>query len=510
MNEFDVITVGAGVGGLAAAAVLARGGLKVLIIEKSHAPGGFASSFKRGRFEFDVSLHELCGFGRYDKPFGGVRKLFDELDISDKIDWVDVKDAYRLITCDCPEPIDITMPFGIENYIDKAEIASPGSRPSLEKLFALCEENRIAMGELSGIKNSEEKLDALMRHRDFLKNSSMSVNEVLSELKVPPKAADIFRGYWAYILADCDNLSFFHYISMLNSYIELGSVVPKARGYEISSALAKIITDCGGKLLLNTEVTEILTDDGRVSGVKTASGASFYAKDVICDISPHIVFGSLLPEGKRPKEDIKRANARDFSGRGFCVYLGLDKSAAELGLNDYSYFIFPDMDTAKQFKLMASPETNRVQNTVCLSAINPDASPPGTAVLCMTTLFTDDWWGKVSDKDYFREKEDFADIMIETFERATGIGIRAHIEEIEIASPETFARFTGTPQGAIYGYLGKKDDGVLARQFMGDNHSQGINGLHLVGGYGSMLHGYSSAMASGADAAHYILRQRQI
>ena len=57
-TTYDVIVVGAGNGGLAAAATTAKGGLKTLLLEKHNLPGGCASSFVRGRFEFEPSLHE--------------------------------------------------------------------------------------------------------------------------------------------------------------------------------------------------------------------------------------------------------------------------------------------------------------------------------------------------------------------------------------------------------------------------------------------------------------------
>ena len=64
-KQFDVIVVGAGNGGLTAAANTAKAGLKTLLLEKHNIPGGCATSFRRGRFEFEPSLHELCGTTHY-------------------------------------------------------------------------------------------------------------------------------------------------------------------------------------------------------------------------------------------------------------------------------------------------------------------------------------------------------------------------------------------------------------------------------------------------------------
>ena len=506
MKKYDVIVVGGGNGGLAAGAVLAKGGKNVLLIEKSHSPGGFATSFRRGRFEFDVSLHELNGFGRGKEALGGVRVLFDTIGISDKINWVDIPEAYRLISSDENGKIDAVMPFGIENYINKMEEYAPGSRKAAEYIFSCGQQNLRVLAQMSKCKNVFDQIKLLAANRDFLHNSSKSVNEVLSLLDMPQRARNIFKAYWAYLCADCDNLSFFHYLQMVNTYIELGSVIPFMRSLEMTNAMAEVISSNNGDILVNETVTEIVVENGAVKGVKTAGGKEFSADVVVCNASPHSAFSKLIKKEHIPEGDLKRCNFRTFSGSGFCVWLGLNKSAKELGLDNYSYFIFPDADDVKQFKLMGHPDTNRVQNTICPNAAFEGASPEGTSILSMTTLFNSFWWDNVPEEDYFRVKNEFASSMIDTFEKATGIKIREHIEEIEIASPETFARFTLNPHGTIYGYLGKKNDGVLARTLSENKRMSGIKGLYFAGGYGTKMNGYSSAMSTGFDAARHILR----
>ena len=68
MSDYDAIIIGAGNGGLTAALTVANAGRKVLLLEKHNVPGGCATSFIRGRFEFEVALHQLSGMGAPDKP----------------------------------------------------------------------------------------------------------------------------------------------------------------------------------------------------------------------------------------------------------------------------------------------------------------------------------------------------------------------------------------------------------------------------------------------------------
>ena len=63
MSKFDAVVIGSGTGGLSAALSLATAGKKILLLEQHNMPGGCATSFVRGRFEFDASLHEFCSLG---------------------------------------------------------------------------------------------------------------------------------------------------------------------------------------------------------------------------------------------------------------------------------------------------------------------------------------------------------------------------------------------------------------------------------------------------------------
>ncbi len=94
MEKYDVIIIGAGNGGLAAAATCAKEGLKTLLLEKHNIPGGSASSFVRGRFEFEPSLHELSGIGNPGDP-GMVELQFDRMDA--KVEWRKHPSTFRLV-----------------------------------------------------------------------------------------------------------------------------------------------------------------------------------------------------------------------------------------------------------------------------------------------------------------------------------------------------------------------------------------------------------------------------
>ena len=94
MNQYDAVVIGAGNAGLTAATALQRGGSKTLLLERHNIPGGCATSFVRGEYEFEVALHQLSGLGTEERPFI-MRKIFDKLGVMDKVEFVQEHQLFR-------------------------------------------------------------------------------------------------------------------------------------------------------------------------------------------------------------------------------------------------------------------------------------------------------------------------------------------------------------------------------------------------------------------------------
>ena len=180
--------------------------------------------------------------------------------------------------------------------------------------------------------------------------------------------------------------------------------------------------------------------------------------------SPSLVYGRLIdPQGAVPEGAFKLTNARKTGASAFVVYLGLDCPPEALNIESYGYFIGPDMDTQKTYESFNAFGPPRMQATICLNKANPGCSPPGTTILSMTALAGPDAWKDVKPENYAKAKETFARAMIDQFGRALNCSLWEHIEEVEIAAPPTFARYTGAFKGTIYAYEQDPWDSVVAR-----------------------------------------------
>lgn len=504
--NYDIIVIGGGCGGLTAAACAAKEGKSVLLLEKNGTVGGALSGFVRGRFEFDTSLRAVPDLNGSD-----IKAVFDELNISDKIQWQETDRAYRLITHGSDNSlIDAEIPFGRDAFVAAAEKYVPGSRRSVERLMQLvsdvCEGFKY-ISSIDGGLNPKNFKTLRKEHGNFMRTAAYSVDEVLSKLGVPKKACDIFNALWVYYGIDTSQLNFAQYALMFGSYIA-GGAVPKNGGVEIATALAECVEDYGGEIRCNSPVERIIFENKAAVGVILKNGEKLFAKHIICNCSPTTAFTKLMKQKDVPESAAKRINACGFGVRAAVLYLGLNRSPEELGIKDYSVFITDTANTEKQQKLMKTLDGNNTVIAVCPNVIIPERSPQGTSVLTLTTLYTDNCWANIEPENYFEAKDRLASKLVSVYEAATGINIRDSIEELEVATPLTFARILGTPQGVGFGY---RSDGInsLLSRISTESKDRDVNGLSFCGGWDVQLAGVSSSIASGRNCAYAALCELQ-
>lgn len=502
-NRYDAVVIGAGNSGIVAALELAQAGKKTLLIEKNNTPGGCSTSFVRGRFEFDATLHEFCDWGPDDNK-GSSRLLLEKLGL--QTEWVPIPDVFRCVIRkdSTGKPLDVRMPCGTSSFIEAMEREVPGSRKSTEAFFALADEMTRATHAISASHGKADGKFLREQYPNFLRCAAHSTKKVLQALHMPKRAQDILGTYWSYLGMPLSRLAFLHYAVAMSHYIERGAYIPKLTAHANSTALMQLFYEAGGHALFSTEATKLLCEDGKIAGIETTAG-TFSTEHVIGNLNPHTVFGKMLPADTIPKRALKLANSRRFGIRFFNVYLGLNRSNTELGLTDYSVFIADTADQDALFSRMGKIEGNDYVIFNCYNVPNPTCSPQGTCICTLTALFSEDAWGSLDPTSYRKAKEAYAAHLIELVEKTLGVSLRPHIEEIEIATPITFARYLGTPQGTAYGYEAPLWDSMMTRLMMLSKDAA-VPGLYLTGAAGPRCHGNNMCYSAGDTAAKTALR----
>lgn len=496
MKKYNYVVVGSGCAGLVAALELASKGKKTLLIEQHNLPGGCASSFVRGRFEFDPSLHELCSVGSAEKP-GSVRQLIEEYGVN--VDWNRVDDCFRIISkYSDGSPMDVTMPAGKDEFIDKMEYYVPGSRKAMLDMFELFDECARGIDYFSSCKGDPDVKVLIKEYPNMLRTGYYACDKVFDALGLPKKAQDIMATYWSYLGVDMEHLSFTHYALMVNNYIGLAAYIPSHTSHEISVAMTERFRELGGEIWFNCRAEKFLFKGSRCCGVETTHG-TIECDCVLANINPDIIYGKMMPSHLVPEREkrLSAARAREFGARMFTAYFGLNKTAEELGIKDYSIFLSGTSDSAKEYADMARIATNKYSIFLCYNVANPKMSPEGTSICSFTTFFSSaEDWNNMKPEDYNEAKTKIVEGFLADLKEKAGIDISPYIEEVSIATPWTFARYLGVPEGSVYGYMTKDWDSIITRSMMLDADYT-IDGLIPIGTSGPRGDGYSSAYTCG-------------
>ena len=125
-DRYDAIVIGSGLGGLTSAALLARAGRSVLIVERHDRPGGYAHAFRRRGYRFDSAVHLVSGCEPVPFEGGGVlHDLLSELGVRDRCDFVRVDPAYRVewrgLALDAPCELDRFAEAHAERFPSEAK-----------------------------------------------------------------------------------------------------------------------------------------------------------------------------------------------------------------------------------------------------------------------------------------------------------------------------------------------------------------------------------------------------
>src|SRR5882757_9769812 len=144
MARYDVVIVGAGLGGLTAGAILARAGRKVLVVERSNSVGGAASSYKSGELFVEGSLHETSD---PHHPHDPKHAVLTRAGVIDAVKWIPSGAFYQARGGPLDAPF--LMPDNFEAARDALTARFPAARAGIDQLLGEMQQIVAAMGKFS-------------------------------------------------------------------------------------------------------------------------------------------------------------------------------------------------------------------------------------------------------------------------------------------------------------------------------------------------------------------------
>lgn len=496
MEYYDVIVVGAGNGGLTAAVTLAQKGLKVLLLERHNIPGGCATSFCRGRFEFEVALHQLSGVGTAENP-GPLRMLFDQLGVLNDLELVEAKDLFHIIG-----PGDFRLALKPERgqVIAALQEKFPSEKMGIERFFDLTYQYAHQMLAAFYFKDPEPSRG---KYPVLYSYAYKPAGEVLDELFTDPLLKAVISSYWGFVGLPPNRLSFAYLAMLFFMYIEYKPFHLKGGSQALSNALVDRFSARGGTVRFGCGADKILVGNGRVQGVVTETGEQIEASYVVSNASPITTYNILLDRATVPPAVFREMSGRSLSPSAFTLYIGCDCEPAELGITGSLTFLAAQTDIADKnlLDMQRLDLGDQFMALSCYDVADPDFSPPGTCQLNVVTLKYGEPWLRVPPGEYHRVKFRVAEAMLGRVEAAFP-GMRGHIEEIEAATPLTHMRYLGHPNGAIYGFEQYTKDAM----FFQPGRKSPIPGLSFASGWTGDC-GFQPTLEAGAAAARTIIRE---
>ncbi len=438
---YDVIVIGAGLSGLAAASLLAKRGLHVAVFDKAYNPGGSCGIFKRNLITFDQGAAMLYGFG--EQGFNGHRFVFNCLE--EPIDVI----RHDLLYVVNFKGKRIRFFPDIDLFIEELSTVFPsesnGIRRFYHDMYRMYQHVIVETPSYTSAdeRDPKESLIGLLKHPlsylRFLGYMNKSARQLLEKYFKDPeifKFFDKLTSTYCYTTLE-ESPAILAAVMFVDNHTG-GSYYPAGSTLFVPGKLEKVIEEHNGEMFLETEVAQILFRDGKPYGVGLKDGREFFADNIIYSGTVWNLYGKLIDPKFLTPERMAWAKNLVPTYPSVVFYAQVDKQ------------VIPQ-DTAPIEMLVGNPDhIDESEVTVYILSIDDHTlcEPDSHTIVAIGPTF--EQWEDLAPAEYLQRKDLEKERLLNVLEKRFP-GLKTGMRYAELATPRTIERYCLKNGGAVAG-----------------------------------------------------------
>ena len=488
---WDVIVIGAGIGGLVTASQLAAKGAKVLVLERYLIPGGSGGSFKRDGYTFDVGASMIFGFGEKGHTNLLTRALADVGQHCDTIpDPAQLE--YHL-----PGGLNVAVDRDYEQFLADLTALFPHEAKGIRAFYDTCWQVFRCLDAMPLLSLEDPAYLAKVFFKAPLACLGLArwlpvnVGDVARQHISDPallKFIDMECFCWSVMPADLTPMI---NAGMVFSDRHAGGInYPRGGVGVIAEKLVAGLESHGGAIRYKARVSQVLLENNTAVGVKLASGEELRARRVVSNATRWDTFGALVDAAHTPKAETTWRRRYKPSPSFLSLHLGIDAQIVPKGYHCHHLLLerWEEMEAEQGVVFVSMP-----------TLLDPELAPAGRHIVHAFTPSSMEHWQGLTPAAYRAKKQADADRLIGRLE-AILPGLKGAIRHREVGTPRSHRRFLGRMGGSYGPIPALRLPGLLPMPF----NRTGLAGLYAVGDSCFPGQGLNAVAFSGFACAHRI------
>ncbi|MGI9263503.1 MAG: phytoene desaturase family protein [Gammaproteobacteria bacterium] len=457
----DYLIIGSGLAGLSFAALAAKSGKRVKVLEAHYLPGGYGHTFEMGdKYRFNAQFHYVwnCGEGQTVNKF--LKKLDLDRDVTFEEYDPDGFDHMRM------PGYALDIPYDLDELIRRLTRLFPGHDKSISRFINEVRSTAREIDSLPSLRRGYTLFTQLHRFTRLIKYRKSTLQQVFDRCGLPLEAQTLLALQWPDFLLPPEKLSFFAWVMLFTGYCR-GAFYPTRHFEHVIDSLVRVIEEGGGAVLLGQKVIDFKLHGSRVVGVtaeeidnkgaSTGAITDFEGADIICNMDPGRA--AEMIGTKHFSRRVRRKIDTEYSPSSLMAYCAVDGiDLRDYGFGRWNLFHTEESDLNKAFENMyLRGDYSRPSFAVTAPGLLTDVKgdcPEGQQIIEFLTVanyrrFLD---LKIGDARAYRaKKKEIFDAILDVMERDYVPNLRQHMVFATTGSPTTNERYCWTPAGHSYG-----------------------------------------------------------